>query len=118
MNFLDTLLTRYKDYFKCRNNNGALRLIELASNIQENLNLRFDYAHISLCFIADKTRDRKNINSLTPKEDELENPLTDDEIIHIKDNLMESCNFLKASLTLDFIISCPNGLTYSTVYKE
>jgi len=115
MNFLDTLLTRYKDYFECRKNENILRLIKIASDIQQSLNLRFNYAHILLCFIADKTREKK-ISSPTPREDELERPLTEDEIENIKDNLMEVCNFLKAALTLEFIISCSNGLTYSTVY--
>jgi len=116
MNFLNTLLTRYKDYFECRKNENILRLIKIACDIQESLNLRFNYAHILLCFIADKTKERKMISSPTPKEDELEKPLTEDEIKNIKDNLMEVCNFLKAALTLEFIISCSNGLTYSTVY--
>jgi Holliday junction resolvase RusA-like endonuclease len=113
--FLNTLLERYKEYFECTKREDIQNLIKEAEDIQNELELKFNFAHILLCFVSENTRKSKRINYIYPKQDDLEKPLTEDEIKQINKKIIEACEFLKASVTLEFI-DHPNGLSYSVIY--
>jgi hypothetical protein len=115
LDFLNTLLERYKEYFECTKREDIQNLIKEAEDIQNELELKFDFGHILLCFINKDTINNKKINYVSPRQDDLEKPLTEDEIKQINKKIIEACEFLKASVTLEFI-DHPNGLSYSMMY--
>lgn len=64
LDFLNTLLERYKEYFECTKREDIQNLIKEAEDIQNELELKFDFGHILLCFInKDTINNKKSITS-------------------------------------------------------